>query len=130
MPYIERLKKLKIQSIQRRFDRYRVTYVRKILKGLVPNPGIIQRTDEKHRLGITLEIPKVSSKLRAESFTVIGPKTFNALPQDLRDLKVSMDTFKTHLDHYLELIPDIPRTQGGGSNTLEEQIKNWKWTLG
>ena len=63
LPYIERLKKLKIQSIQRRFDRYRVTYVRKILKGLVPNPGIIQRTDEKNRLGITLEIPKVSSKL-------------------------------------------------------------------
>ena len=66
LTYVDRLKALKIQSIQRRFDRYKITYVRKILMKIVPNPGISQRTDESHRLGLTLEIPKVSSKLRSD----------------------------------------------------------------
>ena len=129
MPYPERLKCMKLQSIQRRFDRYRITYVRKILKGLVPNPGISIRTDHTHRLGITVEVPKINSKLRGDSFMVRGPLTFNAIPKELRDTNSTMETFKNHLDEYLSLVPDIPRTHGGGSNRLEEQIRNWKWTL-
>ena len=103
--------------------------MRKILKGLVPNPGINLRTDSSHRLGVTVEIPRAKSKLRNDSFMVRGPTTFNAIPKELRDLESFMETFKGHLDDYLALIPDIPRTHGGGSNKLEEQIKKWRWTL-
>ena len=40
--YWERLKKLKMNSQQRRFERYRIIYIWKILEGLVPNPGVNQ----------------------------------------------------------------------------------------
>ena len=103
--------------------------MRKILKDLVPNPSISIRTDSTHRLGVTVEVPKVSSKLRADSFIVRGPLTFNTLPKELKELLDSMETFKLHLDEYLSLVLDMPRTHGGGSNKLEEQIKNWRWTL-
>ena len=129
LPYPERLKRLRLQSIQRRFDRYKITYIRKILKNLVPNPGITQRTDAKHRLGVMVEIPKAESKLRYDSFLVRGPKIFNSLPKELRDLEVSMDTFKEHLDEYLNLVPDIPRSYGYESNELEERTKFWRWKV-
>ena len=35
LAYPDRLKALNLQSVQRRFDRYRITYTRKILKNLV-----------------------------------------------------------------------------------------------
>ena len=129
LTYPERLKALNLQSVQRRFDRYRITYIRKILKNLVPNPGITQRTEASHQLGVMVEIPKVKSKLRHDSFLVRGPRTFNSLPKELRELDVSMDTFKVHLDDFLELIPDVPRTYGQGGNDLEEHIKDWRWSL-
>ena len=39
--YWERLNKLKINSQQRRCERYRILYIWKVLEGLVPNPGIV-----------------------------------------------------------------------------------------
>ena len=39
--YWERLGKLKMNSQQRRFERYRIMYIWKVLEGLVPNPGIV-----------------------------------------------------------------------------------------
>ena len=60
---------------------------------LLPNPGISQRTDEKHQLGLTLEIPKVSSKLRNDSFIVSGSRTFNSIPKELRSLEDLSDWF-------------------------------------
>ena len=129
LSYVDRLKALRLQSIQRRFDQYKITYIRKILMNLVPNPGIKQRTDERHRLGLTLEVPEVTSKLRSDSFIVSGPRTFNCIPKELRKLEVTMETFKEHLDQFLSFIPDIPRYQSGESNRLDFQIRNWKWTL-
>ena len=93
---------------------------------IVPNPGISQRTDERHRLRLTLDIPEVSSKLRSDSFIVSGPRTFNSIPKELRTLEGTMETFKGHLDEFLSMIPDIPRNQSGESNRLDTQIKNWK----
>jgi hypothetical protein len=40
LPYWERLKCLRMNSEQRRLERYKVIYVWKILQGLVPNCGI------------------------------------------------------------------------------------------
>ena len=44
LTYEERLKKLKMSSLQRRYDRYRIFYIWKIGHGLVPNCGINQIT--------------------------------------------------------------------------------------
>ena len=72
--------------------------MRKILKNLVPNPRIIQRTDEKHHPGVTLEVPKVHSKLRKDSFIVRGPLTFNIIPKELRSGMLS----SLHKFHFSE----------------------------
>ena len=54
LDYHERLKVMKITSLQRRIDRYRIFYVRKILQGLVPNCGISVRREETDRNGLML----------------------------------------------------------------------------
>ena len=106
-------------------------YTRKILLGLFPNPGIVVRRGEVQRGGLILEVPKrkTDSLLRLNSFIIKGPDIYNSLPEDLHSLEGSMDTFKSHLNQFLELIPDNPRIDGGGSNCLDEQIKKWTWTL-
>ena len=122
---------MNISSIQRRFDRYRIIYVRKILLNLVPNPGISIRRGSHERQGLQLEvnITKTDSKLKSDSFLIRGPLTFNSLPEDLRSLDGSMDSYKKKLDEFLELIPDCPRIDCGGSNLLNDQIKKWVWKL-
>ena len=52
--------------------------VRKILLGLVPNPGLKIRRGGQ-RGGLTLEVPKkkTDSKLRLNSFIIKGPAIFN-----------------------------------------------------
>ena len=131
MTYTERLRILNISSIQRRYDRYKILYVRKILKGLVPNPGISIRRGEDQRGGLTLEVPrkKPDSKLRLNSFIIKGLAIYNCLPPDLRLLEDNMEIFKTNLDQFLSLIPDNPRIDGGGCNELEERLKRWIWSL-
>ena len=94
MCYKERLKIMKMSSIQRRIDRYRILYTRKILIGKVPNPGIKIRHPESNRNGLILETQskKDMIPIRAQSFLVRGPETFNCLPKELRSLSGSMDT--------------------------------------
>ena len=42
LSYWERLRALKMNSQQRRLERYRIIYTWKVLEGLVPNPGLEQ----------------------------------------------------------------------------------------
>ena len=50
--------------------------------------------------------------LRHHSFQVRGPALFNALPFSLRTLSgCSVNTFKNHLDKFLNLVPDTPLSQ-------------------
>ena len=68
-----------------------------------------------------------SSKRYLDSFSVRGPETFNSLPKELRPLKDGMETFKTKLDIFLNMIPDIPRICAGSayqSNMLDIQIRD------
>ena len=131
MSYTERLKVLNLSSIQRRYDRYKILYVRKILKGLVPNPGIHIRRGEDQRGGLTLEVPKkkTDGRLRLNSFIICGPTIYNSLPADLRHLDDNMELYKKNLDLFLSQIPDIPRIDGGECNKLEERLKRWTWSL-
>ena len=113
--YWERLKKLKVNSQQRRFERYRIIYIWKILEGLVPNPGVTQC--DPGTKGRQVKIPtlktKASSKvksLREASLQVHGAKMFNLLPQHIRDTsKCEVEVFKAKLDQFISKIPDEPK---------------------
>ena len=106
---------MRIQSVQRRYDRYRVIYTRKCALGQVPNCNITIRRDASQRNGATMTVPtlKGMSKLRKDSFVVRGPQVFNSILSNLRDMDISTDTFKAKLDEFLSLIPDCPRIDAG-----------------
>ena len=115
MNYWERLRIPKMNSQQRRFERYRIIYTWKILEGLVPNCGLIKTTSD--RTGRKCTIPPVKSKtrqslksLRYQSFQVHGPQLFNSLPKYVRNTtKCGVEEFKEKLDQYLSNIPDQPK---------------------
>ena len=113
--YWEQLSALRMPSLQRRRERYVCIYVWKILEGLVPNIGL-QSTNSVRR-GRSCIIPPVSrvasqkvQTIRYNSIGILGPRLFNHLPQNLRDVSgCSVDIFKRHLDKHLDTIPDEPR---------------------
>ena len=138
--YLQQQKQLKMISLQRRLERYRVLYVWKILEGIAPNCGINVKI-EGGRLGRMCSIPSISThakssvkSMREQTFQVNGPKLFNSLPVKLRNMtKCSLEDFKVALDNYLAKVPDEPSVSGltpGGctpearaSNSLLDQAK-------
>jgi len=116
--YWQRLNHLGLYSIQRRFERYVVIYVWKILHSIVHNPGLEFRNEAQvqSRHGLKCLIPRYQSKLRENSFLVRGPNLFNSLPKDLREYpfdytihqQQAVNNFKRALDEYLSIIPDEP----------------------
>ena len=132
LPYWERLRSLKMNSEQRRLERYKVIYTWKILQGMVPNCGI-EVSESNERLGRRCKIPKLQKKatpavqkLRDTSFQVSGPKLFNCLPKWLRNKRsLTIDEFKEKLDSILAKVPDEPRIGGPAgwiSNSLLTQM--------
>ena len=70
---------MNLSSIQRRFDRYRILYARKVVRGEVPAMGIQLREKSNVRDGIKMEIPdkrKMKSQ-RCDSLIVRGPELWN-----------------------------------------------------
>ena len=70
--YQERLSKLRMNSQQRRFERYQVLYTWKVVEGLVPNPGLTWSPADSRR-GRVCEVPPLRGPpavkaLRSESF--------------------------------------------------------------
>ena len=123
--YWERLKYLKLYSIERRFERYTVIYVWKIKQGLVHNPGIHFKNQDS-RKGLMCKIPKCTSTLRRSSFLVNGPRLFNSLPKEIREFQFdylvtesqAITNFKRTLDEYLTRIPDEPNRGSGYSSSI------------
>ena len=114
--YIDRLKALKIDSLQRRRDIYVIIYMFKIKCGLVPNPGFTP--DYQARLQAFTWKPKYDRKNGRYSFYCMGPRLYNSIPAGLRGLdnrvadgKTPLETFKHDLDQYLRTLPDNPGTQ-------------------
>jgi hypothetical protein len=124
LDYWDRLSHLKMYSLQRRRERYRIIYIWKILEGLVPNishggDGGIKKLHTA-RNGRTSIIPTLHRttpakvlKLREGSLKYHGSQLFNALPKDIRDLSnCSVEVFKNKLDKYLNSIRDEPLVRG------------------
>ena len=133
MNYWQQLGHLKILSLQRRLERYRILYVWKIIEGKVPNCGVNIKMEDG-RLGRICQVPSISKTapqsvqtMREQTFQVNGPKLFNSLPAKIRNISnCSVDDFKTALDKYLEKIPDEPSVSGltPGGCTSEARASN------
>ena len=108
-----------MSSVQRRFQRYRIIYIWKILAGLTHNFGIIWRKHPHRGTLIDIKQPKfykVSNRALAvwrQSLAVNGASLFNAMPENVRNYEgKSLSGFKMTLDQTLETIPDCPPSQG------------------
>ena len=119
--YWERLRELKLYSLQRRRERYVIIYTWCIIENLVPNIGYVEDGIEKggisqyinDRQGRKCVIPLVCrgtyQRRVYASIRMQGPKLFNSLPKDLRNIKnCSKEVFKRKLDKYLSTVPDEP----------------------
>ena len=115
--YWERLKTMGMNSEQRRLERYKIIYVWKTMEGLVPNCGL-KWTNIEERRGRVCEVPKLKGskevqKCRKQSFQMSGPKLWNSLPKNIRNLKnCDIEHFKEVLDCFLSKVPDEPRADG------------------
>ena len=135
--YLTRLKRLNMFSLERRRERYCVIYIWKILNYLAPNFGgnIIQNyfDDRRGRLCSTPALIRGSSdsmkSIRDDSLAVRGPKLFNAMPRDIRDLTGTLEQFKARLDKFILTVldePQLPGYQRTGSNSLVEQLNRMR----
>ena len=114
MDYWKCLKELKLYSLERRRERYRIIYTWKILEKLVPNINNGVKSKSHPRLGRKCIIPTQTaskySKIRDSSFSMHALKLFNALPREIRDItNVPLTQFKKALDSHLSNIPDEPQ---------------------
>ena len=109
--YWQRLSLLKLQSIERRMERFRLIYTWKSLSGLVPSLGF---TTWVHPRKGKLIYEKNSGSVQSirtkhdKSLYFQGPKLFNSLPKCIRELDCTFDTFKIVLDTFLAMLPDRP----------------------
>ena len=113
--YWNQLETLKMFSIQRRHERYRVIYVWKIIEKLVPGCGITVTHDSETRLGRRVGAANLRrvSNLTESTFQVQASKLFNSLPICLRNLtKCGVGDFKAQLDTYLSTLYDEPPSPG------------------
>ena len=143
--YWDRLKMLKMNSQQRRLERYRIIYTWKILEGYAPNCLITTSYAASERGGRMCSVPKIKSQtrhsvktLRYQSFQVHGPQLFNTLPKYIRNMtKCGVPEFKEALDNFLTKIPDQPKVGGlipstcdlftlSPSNSLVDQIREFQ----
>ena len=129
--YHTRLTELDMYSIQRRFERFTIICVWKILQGLTVNvnDNIKASFNERTGLKCQIKIPKLkggkaNQTKYYESFSVRGPRLFNCMPSVIRDFAGrSVVKFKTILDKYLRLIDDKPLL-AGYPNTGENSLLN------
>ena len=135
--YWERLAKMKLNSQQRRIERYRIIYVWKSLENIVPDTNITLANDECSRIGRMCRVPTLKPmerRKREESFQVAGPKLFNCLPKSIRNLKrIGVEEFKEQLDQFLSTVPDEPKIGGAmplnceKSNSVTHQVSRGEW---
>ena len=136
--YTDRLKDLKIYSLERRRERIMILYAYRVIIGLLDFPWF-EAFEEYEERGIRLRCkynrrapPKVRRR-RHSSFFYKGAQLYNLLPRALRQSEeieipdqCHADEFKKKLDALLEKIPDEPSVGGSprvaNSNSLICQI--------
>ena len=76
---------------------------------------------------VVVSAPAVVQHARERTLGVHGARTFNLLPENLRNMNTDhVDTFKNHLDVFLSSVPDQPTVTGLGraatTNSLLDQL--------
>lgn len=140
IPYSRRLQIMRLYSVQRRVERYRILYIFKMLTGKVLDLGLKEKQSSGGRFWFQLvqaaHITRATGSTRtliARSIMNQGPMLFNLLPEDLKMFCGSVYLFKVQLDRFLQTIPDVPRTEseepaaqsleGVPSNRLEDWVQ-------
>jgi hypothetical protein len=126
LDYWERLKKLKIMSLQRRRERYSIIQVWKILNGLSTN-STDMKFDNSDRLGVRAKLPSFNHKAQTSvssaydsSFGVKAPRLWNLLSKSVNTV-TTLEAFKIALGGFLDQFPDRPPVPGyttSNSNSL------------
>jgi hypothetical protein len=129
MSYWDRLKVLKLQSLQRRRERYVIIHVWKMLNNIAPN-DIKMEFHHHQRLGWTAKLPphsknatQAAKTLYDASFAVHGAKLWNILPKDVKE-HTNLDGFKNALWKFMDRIPDNPPVTGY-TTTNNNSIIDW-----
>ena len=134
--YWERLKELRLMSLQRRRERYIILMMWKILHNLVPNCCDIKfkMTARNGAIAVIPPLSKTSSlknqSLYDKSFAVQGPILWNKVPQTIRAVE-TFDAFKRSLSDFLVSIPDNPPVAGYSccwSNSLVDYSTPSRWS--
>ena len=126
--YHQRLKSLKLYSLQRRRERFSIITMWKIANDQCPNQLDLEFYNT-HRFGIKCRRKLYNSTtrvhiktLRQNSFASIGPALFNCIPKSVKN-KETLISFKSALDKWLKLLPDEPPISGyvtqNGNSVLE-----------
>ena len=135
--YWDRLLHLKLYSLERRRERYIIIYIFKVILGLSPNfdnHSYAISTFVSERRGLLCRVPSLNKKalgrfktMKDESLAVRGPLLFNSIPTEIRNLNLSVDSFKSKLDGFLSGVPDKPSLQNyfqvSKNNSITEQIR-------
>ena len=128
MDYHSRLKNLKLQSLQRRRERYSIIHIWKIINGFAPNDIDLQQTHNARR-GLKILIPPIrphatqaAQSLYDNSFSIRAGRLWNTLPMDVNTI-TELDTFKSALGRYLDKFPDLPPVVG--YPTVNNSILDW-----
>ena len=123
LEYHERLHSLKLYSIQRRMERYRIIYVWKVIEGLVSNctiPITTSISEHRRRSCISSHVNLGrQGTIAYNSFRWCSIRLFNKLLRIIRNISIcSVGSFKSQLDSYLSNIADRPG-QPGFNNSLD-----------
>ena len=115
--YWDRLQRLSLMSLQRRRERYVLLHMWKILNKRTSNDIGVQFVS-RPRLGNLATIPSAckhsssaNQSLYDSSFSVIGPKLWNAMPYYLNSIS-DQEQFKSQLTQFLLSLPDTPPIRG------------------
>jgi len=131
LDYHQRLKSLGMYSLEKRRERYMIVYGWQQLEGLKENVLKLEASSrETSRTKISIKPPfsVEGRRLGTANKTIIynSPSSkiqrlFNCLPRRLRNMTgVSTDTFKVHLDRWLQTVPDLPKSPAYSNKVAAE----------
>ena len=115
--YWDRLKRLKMLSLQRRRERYTIIHAWKVLNGKAPN-NIGMAFYTSARLGVRATTPTYNHRAQKSistaydnSFGVKATQLWNILPKSVNSIE-SLDPFKIALGGFIAGYPDKPPVTG------------------
>ena len=111
MDYWERLKAFKLTSVQRRVQRYKIIYIWKMTRGLVPDLGLKTNYNALRSCGSLIPIDADAERMairtkQRNSLLHHGVLLYNSIPSNIRNSSDSLNEFKLKLDEFLTTKPD------------------------